>query len=104
MTCMEFYREACIDCIRYLGYNSIEEFDKLTIPDYELLMEGAAYRRTDAEYWAARVAWLSMSAQAKKKTGKSYRPVYKKFKQFFDIEKAIREVESRLKRARNSRK
>ena len=101
---MEFYREACIDCIRYLGYNSIEEFDKLTIPDYELLMEGAAYRRTDAEYWAARVAWLSMSAQAKKKTGKSYRPVYKKFKQFFDIEKAIREVESRLKRVRNSRK
>ena len=101
---MEFYREACIDCIRYLGYNSTEEFDKLTIPDYELLMEGAAYRRTDAEYWAARVAWLSMSAQAKKKTGKSYRPVYKKFKQFFDIEKAIREVESRLKRARNSRK
>ena len=101
---MEFYRESCIDCIRYLGYNSIEEFDKLTIPDYELLMEGAAYRRTDAEYWAARVAWLSMSAQAKKKTGKSYRPVYKKFKQFFDIEKAIREVESRLKRVRNSRK
>ena len=76
----------------------------MTIPDYELLMEGVAYRRTDAEYWAARVAWLSMSAQAKKKTGKSYRPVYKKFKQFFDIEKAIKEVESRLRRARNKRK
>jgi hypothetical protein len=101
---MEFYREACIDCIRYLGYNSIEDFDRLTIPDYELLMEGVAYRRTDQEYWAARVAWLSMSAQAKKKTGKSYRPVYKKFKQFFDLDKATNEVGNRLKRAKDKRK
>ena len=101
---MEFYREACIDCIRYLGYNSIDDFDRLTIPDYELLMEGVAYRRTDQEYWAARVAWLAMSAQAKKKTGKNYRPVYKKFKSFFDLEKASAEVERRIKRARDRRK
>ena len=67
-------------------------------------MEGVAYRRTDKEYWAARVAWLAMSAQAKKKAGKSYRPVYKKFKQFFDIEKATAEVERRIKRARDRRK
>lgn len=101
---MEYYRKACIDCIRYLGYNSITEFDKLTIPEYELLMEGVAYRRTDQEYWAARVAWLAMSAQAKKKAGKSYRPVYKKFKSFFDLDKASAEVERRIKRARNRRK
>jgi hypothetical protein len=45
-----------------------------------------------------------MSAQAKKKAGKSYRPVYKKFKQFFDLEKATKEVGNRLKRARDRRK
>ena len=101
---MEYYRKACIDCIRYLGYNSITEFDKLTIPEYELLMEGVAYRRTDQEYWAARVAWLTMSAKAQRKSGKKYHLVYKKFKQFFDLEKETKEVETRLKRARDRRR
>ena len=85
-----------MNCIRFLGYNSISDFEKLTIPEYELLMEGVAYRKVDMEYWANRVAWLTMVAKSKKKSGKKLVMVYKKFRQLFNIDAAVRELESNI--------
>lgn len=84
-------------CIRFLGYSSIRDFEKLTIPEYELLMEGVAYRKVDMEYWANRVAWLTMVAKSTKKSGKKVVMVYKKFRQLFNIDAAVRELESKIK-------
>jgi len=85
-----------MNCIRFLGYSSIRDFEKLTIPEYELLMEGAAYRKVDMEYWANRVAWLTMVAKSKKKSGKKFVVVYKKFRQLFNIDAAVRELEGKI--------
>ncbi len=35
-----------ISCVRYLDY-TIEEFEKLDIPDYMMLMEAVQYRARD---------------------------------------------------------
>ena len=85
-----------MNCIRFLGYSSIRDFEKLTIPEYELLMEGAAYRKVDMEYWANRVAWLTMVAKSKKKSGKKLVVVYKKFRQLFNIDAVVRELEGKI--------
>ena len=85
-----------MNCIRLLGYSSIRDFEKLTIPEYELLMEGAAYRKVDMEYWANRVAWLTMVAKSKKKSGKKLVVVYKKFRNLFNIDAAVRELEGKI--------
>ncbi len=92
-----------MNCIRFLGYNSIRDFEELTIPEYELLMEGVAYRKVDMEYWANRVAWLTMLAKSKKKSGKKYVMIYKKFRQMFNIDAAIRDLESRISNRSNSK-
>mgnify|MGYP000103802930 CR=1 FL=1 len=40
----EQYREAAISCFRYLGFTSFEQVDRLTIAQYEIMMEALRYR------------------------------------------------------------
>lgn len=66
----EQYREAAISCFRYLGFTSFEQVDRLTIAQYEIMMEALRYRIVDDEYRAHRQAFLNFAAQAQKKSGK----------------------------------
>ena len=85
-----------MNCIRYLDYKSLEEVDRLTIPEYKLLMKGVNYRLVDAEYRLHKQAWLTFAAKAEKKTGKNKsKPVYDKFKKFFDYEEQVAEIEKK---------
>ena len=54
-----------------------------------------AYRlsRVDDEYDMYLQAWLNTSVGATKMQGKKEVPVYKRFKDFFDYEKSIREID-----------
>lgn len=84
------YREVALDCFRYLDYKSFDEVDRLTIPEYELLMEAVRLKEVDKDYRNHLQAFLNFSVKAQKKTGKhKSKPVYTKFKKFFDYEKAI---------------
>ena len=47
--------------------------DKLTIAEYDLLMEAVELRLVDEDYRLHRQAYLNFSAQATKKTGNSIR-------------------------------
>ena len=79
-----------MNCFRYLDYKSFEEVDRLTIPEYELLMEAVRLKQVDLDYRNHLQAFLNYSVKAQKKTGKNKsRPVYTKFKKFFDYDKAI---------------
>ncbi len=63
----------------------------MTIPEYNLLMEAARLKQVDLDYRNHLQAWLNFAVQAKKKSGKyKQKPVYKKFKQFYDYKEAIR--------------
>ena len=64
--------------------------DRLTIPEYNLLMEAERLRQIDKSYWTHLTAWLTFAAKAEKKAGKGKtRPVYNKFEKFFDYKKEL---------------
>lgn len=66
----EQYREVAISCFRYLGFTSFEQVDRLTIAQYEIMMEALRYRIVDDEYRAHRQAFLNFAAQAQKNLGR----------------------------------
>lgn len=86
----DLYRDVALNCIRYLDYKSLEEVDRLTIPEYELLMQGVRLKQVDQDYRNHLQAFLNFAVKAEKKAGKNKsKPVYQRFKQFYDYEKAI---------------
>lgn len=89
----DIYTEIATDCIRYLGL-TIEEIDRLTIPEIELMLNAQQLKEVDKMRDQHLLAWLTVSAGATKKDGK---PVYKRFDDFFDYEKELKRVEKRQK-------
>lgn len=62
----------------------------MTIPEYNLLMEAAQLKQIDLDYRNHLQAWLNFVVQAKKKAGKNKeKPVYSKFKQFYNYKEAL---------------
>ena len=77
--------------MRYLGY-TVEEFEKLDVPDYLMLMDAVGYRESDRAFWVHFLAWQTMRAKGRKKSGKGYKPAYPHFRQFYDAEKAEKQL------------
>lgn len=87
-----------LNCFRYLDFKSFSEVDRLTIPEYEMLMEAVSLKEVDLDYRNHLQAFLNFAVKAEKKVGKHRsKPVYDKFKKFFDYEKAIKEIRSKGK-------
>lgn len=78
-----------MNCFRYLDYKSFAEVDRLTIPEYKLLMEAVRLKQVDMDYRNHLQAFLNFAVKAEKKSGKHSKPVYTKFKKFYDYEKEI---------------
>lgn len=90
------YREAALNCFRYLDFKSFEEVDRLTIPEYELLMEAVRLKQVDKDYRNHLQAFLNFAVKAEKKTGKNKsKPVYSKFKRFYDYESEVKKATSK---------
>ena len=66
--------------------------DRLTLPEYELLMQGVRLKQVDTHYKLHLQAWLTFAAKAEKKSGKKTVPVYKRFEQFYDYEKELKKA------------
>jgi hypothetical protein len=59
-------------------------------------MEAARLKQIDLDYRNHLQAWLNFVVQAKKKAGKhKQKPVYTKFKQFFDYKAALEKQEKK---------
>ena len=84
-----------LDCFRYLGFKGFADVDRLTIPEYELLMKAVNLQEVDRSYRNHLQAFLNFAVKAEKKVGKKSRPKYTKFKQFFDYEKEVERVTKR---------
>jgi hypothetical protein len=90
------YREAALNCFRFLDFRSFEQVDRLTIPEYELLMEAVRLKQVDKDYRNHLQAFLNFAVKAEKKTGKNKsKPVYSKFKRFYDYESEVKKVTSK---------
>lgn len=81
-----------MNCFRYFGFKSLDEVDRLTIKEYSMLCEAEKYKQVDKQKDIALNAWLTFVASAKKKVGKSLKPVYPTFESFFDYSKEIRKL------------
>lgn len=68
----------------------MDEVDRLEIPEYKLLMKAADLRQVDDEYRTHEQAFLTVVARARK--GKRGTPVYKRFRDFFDYEAAVKKI------------
>lgn len=90
----ELYRQVALDCFRFLNFQSFEQVDRLTLPEYELLMQAARLRQVDADYRNHLQAFLNFAVRAEKKTGKNKsQPVYRRFRRFYDYEKELEKVQ-----------
>lgn len=68
----------------------------MTIPEYRLLMEAVRLRQVDKDYRNHLQAFLNFAVKAEKKTGKNKsKPVYSKFKRFYDYEKEIEKAQNK---------
>ncbi len=79
-----------LNCFRYLDFKSFAEVDRLTIPEYNLLMQAVRLKMVDQDYRNHLQAFLNFSVQAKRSAGKGKeRPVFSRFRKFYDYEKEI---------------
>ncbi len=79
-----------MNCFRYLDFKSFAEVDRLTIPEYSLLMEAVRLKQVDMDYRNHLQAFLNFAVKAEKKVGEGKsRPVYSKFERFFNYKKEI---------------
>lgn len=70
--------------------------DRLTIPEYELLVEAYRLKMVDDDYRIHRQAFLNFAVQAKKRAGKNKeRPVYSRFDKFFNYERELKRVKGK---------
>ena len=70
--------------------------DRLTIPEYTLLMEAVRLREVDKDYRNHLQAFLNLAVKAEKKVGKNKtNQVYQRFRKFFDYEKEVDCVRNR---------
>ncbi len=91
-----------MNCFRYLDFKSFEEVDRLTVAEYQLLMEAVRLKQVDLDYRNHLQAFLNYVVKAQKKTGKNKsKPVYSKFKKFYDYEKEIEKA--KVKKSEKSR-
>lgn len=85
-----------MNCFRYLDFKSFEEVDRLTIAEYNLLMEAVRLKQIDKDYRNHLQAFLNFAVKAEKKAGKNKsKPVFSKFKQFYDYEKELKKVKDK---------
>lgn len=77
--------------------------DRLTIPEYNLLMKAHELKEIDEDYRCHLNSFLNFAVKAEKKSGKNKsKPVYRKFKQFYDYEAEQRRVLNKEQKSRFS--
>lgn len=73
-----------------MDFKSFAEVDRLTLPEYNLLMEAVRLKQIDTDYRNHLQAYLNFAVKAEKKTGKNKsKPVFDKFKKFYNYEKEV---------------
>lgn len=80
------------NCFRYLNINDIDKINRLTIAEYQMLMNGAVLKSIDKQEELFLLAWAIRQAKAKKKSGRYF---YRTFKQFFNRKKIENQLDNK---------
>lgn len=77
--------------------------DNLLPDEYALLMKAVELRQFDMNYRNHLQAFLNFAVTAKKKSGRNKeKPVYDKFKKFFDYDRELKKIEGKKENSRFS--
>ncbi|WP_143804718.1 hypothetical protein [Paraliobacillus ryukyuensis] len=90
------YENIILNCFRFLKFKNLYEVEVLTLYEYQLRMQAYRLSRVDHEYDMHMKAWLNNQVKGTKEQGNKQVPIYKKFTQFFDYEKRLKEIEKPL--------
>lgn len=71
----------------------------MTLYEYDLKMRAHNLARVDKEHDMHLQAWLNYQVTATREQGKKQVPVFKKFEDFFDYKKRLKEVEQPKQKA-----
>ncbi|WP_088815443.1 MULTISPECIES: hypothetical protein [Listeria] len=74
-----------VNSLRFLGFHAINEIKRMTQVEYEIRMEAFRLKSLDKERDLAMSAWFNQVVKATK--GKTGKPVYERFSDFFNYEK-----------------
>lgn len=78
---------------------TIEEIKATTLADFEVMLKAYSFNQVDKRYIASLIAWQSALAKSNDKKGK---PVYRKFKDLFDYEKELKQIEDKKEKISKS--
>lgn len=70
----------------------LDEIAHMTLADYYLRLEAYNLKRVLRENAQAQQAWQNQVVQATRGSGKSIRPKYRRFDEFFDLPSAVDDV------------
>lgn len=84
-----FYDEIIITCLSLLGIKDMLTIERMTLREYDLRLRAWERERAYRDYDLHLQAFLNALAQSTKQVGKRTVPVYKTFKEFFDLEKRL---------------
>ena len=91
-----------MNCFRYLDFKGFAEVDRLTIAEYNLLMEAVKLKEVDKDYRNHLQAFLNFVVKAEKRAGKNKtRPVYSNFKKFYDYEKELSKAKGNIREVKD---
>lgn len=87
-----------------MNFKSFAEVDRLTIPEYNLLIEAVRLKQVDMDYRNHLQAYLNFAVKAEKKAGKNKsKPVYSKFKRFYNYKEELDKVYEEINQAKVSK-
>ena len=79
-------------CLTKLNIKDMRVVEGMTIKEYGWRIEAYTIARVDKEYDMHVQAWLNHQATSTKQKGKKTVSAYKNFKEFFDYDKRMREL------------
>ena len=78
--------------MRYCDIYDPEKLGNITLNQYSLMMKAVNLKRVDREFEIHLQSWTNNQVKATKKTGKTTKPYYKTFDEFYDYRNRIDEV------------
>jgi len=87
----------------YLGAKTIDEVDRMTLEELELRRKAYRLQQVDKERDLHWQAWLNRQVKAMKEVGKKQEYIFKKFKDFYDYEKHLNDINNKKINDNNQR-
>ncbi|MGX9933380.1 hypothetical protein [Virgibacillus sp. Bac332] len=87
-----------------MAFTSLYHIEVLTLREYLLRLHAFQLQQIDREYNMHKQAWLNHQVTLTKEQGKKQVPIYKRFKDFFDYEKYLKELRKPKIRLNNQMK